>query len=99
MKTSTRQDIVPIFDMRDGMDCAHLQFKTWTDMGLPWNSYCERSITGSRFRPESLGEMLAECARKGETVIAAAFHNYGTSLAILIPKQKSDGMLDHERGF
>ncbi len=84
MKTSqAKPDAVPIFDKRDGGDCEHLQFKTWSEMGLRWNAYTEVSRTGSRFHPEDLPEMLADCARKGETVIAASFHNYGTSLAVL----------------
>ncbi len=53
-------------------------------MGLRWNSYSERSITGSRFEPESLVQLLAECARTGQTVIAAGLYNYGTSVIVRI---------------
>lgn len=88
---SPTPDIVPVFDIRDGADCAHLQFKTWSEMGLRWNSYREYSLSlncnlAADETPESLMERFIRDIRdiraKGEHVIACAFHNFALSVIV-----------------
>ena len=66
------QDVVPVFDKRDGGEAEAIQLKTWSELGLPWNAYCERGIScDSRDNPESLlARLLSEAARRRETVAA-----------------------------
>lgn len=75
-------DIVPVFDFRDGGDCEHLGFKSWSEQGLRWNSYREMSLSGSSFKPEFVDYLLAECRRKGEQIIAIGLHNYAASVVV-----------------
>lgn len=81
MKTQT-QDLIPVFDFRDGGECEHLQFKAWSEMGLRWNSFREMSLTGSTFKPSMLDSLLSECRRVGAQVVAIGLHNYGASVCI-----------------
>lgn len=79
---SHSQDLIPVFDFRDGAECSHLQFKTWSEMGLRWNSFREMSLTGSTFKPPMLDSLLAECRRVRAQVVAIGLHNYGASVCI-----------------
>ena len=77
---------IPVYDKRDGAPSAHLQFKTWTEiLGCAWNEYKERSCSGwpadSSHEREMRG-LLAEAKRRGETVIAVAYHNCAVSIAV-----------------
>lgn len=80
--TMNSPDIIPVFDFRDGADCEHLQFKTWSEMGLRWNSYREMSLSGSSYKPDMLDSLLAECRRIRAQVIAIGLHNCAASVCI-----------------
>lgn len=82
----TPADIIPIFDFRDGQDCASIQGKTWGDLGLAWNSFRQMSLSGSHNQEEALQSLLSECQRKGWRVIAAALHNFAASVCIHNPR-------------
>jgi hypothetical protein len=82
------QDIIPVFDKRDGADCAHLQLQTWSDMGLPWNRYCDYSRSFSRMdvgeTPETmLAKLVQDLRAHGKRIIAASLHNYAVSVAVV----------------
>lgn len=85
MKT---QDIIPVFDKRDGADCEHLQFKGWTEMGLCWNQYCDYSRSFSRMdsgetHETMLAKLVQDLRSHGKRIIAAAVHNYAVSVCVL----------------
>jgi hypothetical protein len=82
------QDIIPVFDKRDGADSAHLQLQTWSDMGLPWNRYCDYSRSFSRMdvgeTPETmLAKLVQDLRAHGKRIIAASLHNYAVSVAVV----------------
>lgn len=83
MKTHNVSDLFPVFDKRDGADCEHLQFKTWSEMGLPAYAYRERCISGFwKDHDTALSLLVAKCHKAGERIIAASMHNGAVSVAI-----------------
>lgn len=85
MKTSP--DIIPVFDKRDGADCASLAMKTWSEMGLRWNQYCDYSRSfyrADQTTPEAeVARLIADLRKAGKRIIAAAIHNYAVSVCVL----------------
>lgn len=80
-------DIVPVFDKRDGADCESIQFKTWDEMGLRWNQYCDYSRThysSDKTTPEAeLDRLISDLREAGKRVIAASIHNFAVSACVL----------------
>lgn len=89
-KANSLPDIIPVFDRRDGADASGngMEFKTWSELGLRWNSYREYSLQlncnlrdGETFEG-CLERLIAGVRAKGERIIAAAIHNFAVSLIV-----------------